>query len=127
MLHLSAQHVSVVPHIAGVHLSVSLCLSLSLSVSLCLTVSLQACTAALATATCLPCASGCNGTGSPLACPQWTECGGSQSSTLYTTTGSMGPNSSVLLSAGVTLTSTESQILPAVLRNDIGAVRLTCP
>jgi hypothetical protein len=86
---------------------------------------LQACTAALATVTCLPCASGCNGTGSPLACPQWTECGGSQSSTLYTTTGSMGPNSSVLLSAAVTLTSTESQILPAVLRNDIGAVRLT--
>ena len=81
---------------------------------------LQACTAALATVTCLPCAS-CNGTGSPLACPQWEDCGASQSSALSTTTGSMGPNTSVLLSAGVTLTSNESQILPAVLRNDIGA------
>ena len=80
---------------------------------------LQACTAALATATCLPCAS-CNGTSS-MACPQWKECGATQLSALSTTTGSMGPNTSVLLSAGVATKDNESSILPAVLRNNIGA------
>ena len=81
---------------------------------------LQACTAALMTATCLPCAS-CNGTGSALACPQWKECGASQTSALAATTGSMGASTSVLMSAGVTLTNNDSQILPAILRNKIGA------
>ena len=81
---------------------------------------LQACNAALTAATCLPCAS-CDGSGSALACPQWKECGASHSFALSTTTGSMGTNASVLLSAAVTLTPNHSQILPAVLRNNIGA------
>ena len=82
---------------------------------------LQECTAALAGgADCLPCAS-CNGTGSPLSCPQWQECGGGQTLVLFTATGSMGTNTSALLSAGVTLTNNQTQRLPAVLRNHIGA------
>merc|ERR1712096_159592 len=80
------------------------------------------CAAALAAGVaCDPCANCSSGGPTDVTCPQWSGCGTADTIPFTTTAGSMGSNTSVLLSVdGNSAAANRSLTLPAVLRNNIG-------